>query len=74
MLFVTFLLMGLCTTAIGLIPTYESIGIWAAVLLVTFRIIQASVQGLNLRVLQLPRMNMPLKINAVVKVHGLLWV
>ncbi|MFH7046884.1 MULTISPECIES: MFS transporter [Acinetobacter] len=40
MLFVTFLLMGLCTTAIGLIPTYESIGIWAAVLLVTFRIIQ----------------------------------
>ena len=39
-LFVTFLLMGLCTTAIGLIPTYESIGIWAAVLLVTFRIIQ----------------------------------
>lgn len=40
MLFVTFLLMGICTTAIGLIPTYESIGIWAAVLLVTFRIIQ----------------------------------
>lgn len=40
MLFVTFLLMGVCTTAIGLIPTYESIGIWAAVLLVLFRIIQ----------------------------------
>lgn len=40
MLFVTFLLMGLCTTAIGFIPTYESIGIWAAVLLVFFRIIQ----------------------------------
>ncbi len=40
MLFVTFLLMGVCTTAIGLIPTYESIGIWAAVLLVIFRIIQ----------------------------------
>ncbi|ATO18519.1 MFS transporter [Acinetobacter sp. LoGeW2-3] len=40
MLFVTFLLMGLCTTAIGFIPTYESIGIWAAILLVFFRIIQ----------------------------------
>lgn len=40
MLFVTFLLMGACTTAIGFIPTYASIGIWAPVLLVGFRIIQ----------------------------------
>lgn len=40
MLFVTFLLMGLCTTAIGLIPSYASIGIWAPILLVFFRIIQ----------------------------------
>lgn len=40
MLFVTFLLMGLCTTAIGFIPTYQSIGIWAAVLLIIFRVIQ----------------------------------
>ncbi|TCM68031.1 sugar phosphate permease [Acinetobacter calcoaceticus] len=40
MLFVTFLLMGVCTTAIGLIPTYDSIGLWAPALLVFFRIIQ----------------------------------
>ena len=40
MLFVTFLLMGVCTTAIGLIPTYDTIGVWAPVLLVFFRIVQ----------------------------------
>lgn len=40
MLFVTFLLMGICTTAIGFIPTYDTIGIWAPVFLVFFRIIQ----------------------------------
>lgn len=40
MLFVTFLLMGVCTTAIGLIPTYDTIGIWAPILLVLFRIVQ----------------------------------
>ncbi|MGF6768336.1 MHS family shikimate/dehydroshikimate transporter-like MFS transporter [Paraburkholderia sp. GAS199] len=31
-------LMGICTTLIGLLPTYDSIGIWAAVLLVALRI------------------------------------
>ncbi|MCU4414369.1 MFS transporter [Acinetobacter sp. WU_MDCI_Axc73] len=40
MLYITFLLMGLCTVLIGLIPTYETIGIWAPILLVFFRIIQ----------------------------------
>src|SRR3546814_12684406 len=33
-------LMGVCTALIGLLPTYESIGLWAAVLLVLLRIAQ----------------------------------
>lgn len=37
-LILSLVLMGLCTTLIGLLPTYDSIGIWAAVLLVVLRI------------------------------------
>jgi MFS family permease len=48
MLFVTFCLMGLCTTAIGLIPTYASIGFWAPVLLVSIRIVQGLGAGAEL--------------------------
>lgn len=48
MLSVTFALMGICTTAIGLIPTYATIGIWAPVLLVFFRIIQGLGAGAEL--------------------------
>ncbi len=36
----TLLLMGGATVAIGLIPTYEHIGIWAPILLLFFRIVQ----------------------------------
>ncbi|ENT4818775.1 MFS transporter [Citrobacter farmeri] len=39
-LFITITLMGMCTTLIGILPTYEQIGILAPVLLVTLRIIQ----------------------------------
>ena len=39
-LVLTFCLMGVCTTLIGLIPSYASIGIWAPILLVFIRIIQ----------------------------------
>lgn len=48
MLFVTFCLMGLCTTVIGLIPTYASIGFWAPLLLVLIRIIQGLGAGAEL--------------------------
>jgi MFS family permease len=39
-LIATLLVTGLATMAIGLVPTYESIGIWGAVLLVVIRLIQ----------------------------------
>lgn len=39
-LIATLLLMGGATTAIGLLPTYTQLGMWAAVLLITCRILQ----------------------------------
>jgi MFS transporter, MHS family, shikimate and dehydroshikimate transport protein len=40
MLYLTLLIMGIATVLIGLLPTYETLGIWAAVLLVTCRLVQ----------------------------------
>jgi MFS family permease len=48
MLYVTFFLMGLCTTAIGLIPSYAVIGFWAPLLLVAIRILQGLGAGAEL--------------------------
>ncbi|MTH46087.1 MFS transporter [Intestinirhabdus alba] len=39
-LFITITMMGICTTLIGVLPTYAQIGIFAPALLVTLRIIQ----------------------------------
>lgn len=39
-LFITITMMGICTTLIGVLPTYAQVGILAPVLLVTLRIIQ----------------------------------
>ena len=39
-LIVTLLVTGIATTAIGLVPTYDSIGVWGAVLLTLIRLVQ----------------------------------
>ena len=40
MLMLTMVIMALGTFAVGLLPTYEQIGIWAPILLITLRLIQ----------------------------------
>src|SRR4051794_34668475 len=40
MLVVSMLLMGAATVGIGLLPTYDAIGVWAPILLVTLRFVQ----------------------------------
>jgi len=47
-LVITFCMMGVCTAAIGLIPSYATIGIWAPILLVIIRIIQGLGAGAEL--------------------------
>src|SRR6201981_3522953 len=40
MLYLTLLIMGVATAVIGLLPTYDTLGIWAAILLIICRLIQ----------------------------------
>jgi len=40
MLYLTLLLMGVATAVVGILPTYHTLGIWAAVLLTACRVIQ----------------------------------
>lgn len=44
-LIITLSIMGIATAAIGLLPTFETIGIWAPVLLVVLRILQGFAVG-----------------------------
>src|ERR671921_471047 len=45
MLVMTLIVMGVATTLVGLLPTYESIGIWAPILLVVLRFLQGFAVG-----------------------------
>lgn len=45
MLVMTLIIMGVATTLVGLLPTYESIGIWAPILLVVLRFLQGFAVG-----------------------------
>jgi MFS transporter, MHS family, shikimate and dehydroshikimate transport protein len=40
MLYLTLLIMGVATAVIGILPTYETLGVWAAILLIACRLIQ----------------------------------
>lgn len=44
-LLITLAIMGVASTLIGLLPTYEAIGIWAPILLVTLRLAQGFTAG-----------------------------
>jgi MFS family permease len=48
-LVITILIVGLGTFCIGLLPTYEKIGIWAPVLLILIRVLQGFGVGENRR-------------------------
>ncbi|HEX7236226.1 MAG TPA: MFS transporter [Gammaproteobacteria bacterium] len=45
MLVITLTMMGLATFAMGLMPTYESIGVWAPILMVVLRFVQGLAVG-----------------------------
>lgn len=72
-LFITITMMGICTTLIGVLPTYAQIGVFAPILLVTLRIIQ----GLGaVRKFPVPVRcwrNMRQKVSAELSPHLWLW-
>ena len=45
MLLISLIMMGVATFAIGLLPTYASLGVWAPILLLTLRVVQGLALG-----------------------------
>lgn len=72
-LFITITMMGICTTLIGVLPTYAQIGVFAPILLVTLRIIQGWVQVRKFPVPVRCWRNMRQKVSAELSPHLWLW-
>ncbi|SQD03879.1 metabolite transport protein YdfJ [Escherichia coli] len=68
-LFITITMMGICTTLIGVLPTYAQIGVFAPILLVTLRIIQGLGAGAEFPVPVRCWRNMRQKVSAELSPH-----
>lgn len=69
MLFITITMMGICTTLIGVLPTYAQIGVFAPILLVTLRIIQGLGAGAEISGAYRCWRNMHQKVSAELSPH-----
>lgn len=72
-LFITITMMGICTTLIGVLPTYAQIGVFAPILLVTLRIIQGLGAGAEISGAVRCWRNMRQKVSAELSPHLWLW-
>lgn len=72
-LFITITMMGICTTLIGVLPTYAQIGVFAPILLVTLRIIQGLGAGAEISGAGTMLANMRQKVSAELSPHLWLW-
>lgn len=66
-------MMGICTTLIGVLPTYAQIGVFAPILLVTLRIIQGLGAGAEISGAGTMLAEYAPKVSAELSPHLLLW-